>query len=216
MADRKNYIDKEQMYAEVVKSQANGRVTEELGRMFMALAEKYSHHRMFRDYERKYGKAFKEDLLSTGLHACVKAANKFDVEKSNNPFSYFTTCLFRAYLGYLTKEYGFMNVKNAAKVDQGLRGDYGYEEMIKEQEEAQKVEDEEEFVEEEETDEEGDETDDVVDEFGMTEEDEIKEPTKRVVYNHLDSMTLWGDDEEVPTEKPSFESTINSTFGVSK
>ncbi len=218
----KHYIDKKEMYEEVIKTREQGRVTEKLGQMFMTLAENYSHDRKFREYERRYGRAFKEDLIATGLHACIKAAPKFNPEESDNPFGYFTTCLFRAYIGYLKKEYGYMNTKNALKVDQGLRGDYGYEEMIKEQEEAQKVEDEEAIAEEaiaardedDDEDEEGRDTD----EFGMEDGSESdttpQKKSSRVVYDHLEHMTLWGDEEEENKSEISFNDYIGKTFGV--
>lgn len=218
----KFYIDKKEMMREIVKSKENNKCSEELGLMFMKLAEKYSHHAFFRDYERRYGKAFKEDLIATGLHACAKAWNKFDPEKSDNPFSFFTTCLYRAYIGYLSKEYDFTNTKNALKVDQGLRGDYGYEEMIKEKEDAVKVEDEEEYahqiMDELENDEE--EEDDVPEEepykFGVEEKEEQKQqPKKENINNHIDNMTLWGEDDCIETKpKTDYDSQMSTLFGV--
>lgn len=129
----KYYIDKQEMYDEIVKSHEIGKCTENLGKMFMLLCEKYSHHYYFKDYGRKYGRAFKEDLISCGLHACLKAWDKFGLE-FNNPFSFFTTCIFRAYIGYLAKEYKQGNIKNALKLDAGLNADYGYEEMMRDSE----------------------------------------------------------------------------------
>ena len=226
MTAKKNpkfYIDKKEMFQEIVKSKENGKCSEELGLMFMKLAEKYSHHPMFRDYERRYGKAFKDDLIATGLHACAKAWNKFDPEKSDNPFSFFTTCLYRAFIGYLAKEYDFTNTKNALKVDQGLRGDYGYEEMIKEKEDAEKVEDEEEYahqiMDELDTDEEEEEdkpTEEEPYKFGVEDKKEVKkEPVaKKTSNNHLDGMTLWGEDEEEEEIKPDFNEKISAMFGV--
>lgn len=218
----KNYIDKNEMYEEILHSHRIGRCSERLGHMFMALTEKYSHDWRFRNYERQYGKAFKEDLIATGLHACVKAWDKFDPEASKNPFSYFTTCVFRAFIGYLSKEYNSSNIKNALKVDQGLRGDYGYEEMIKEKEDAEKVEDEEEVAEQLVSEDEGDEDEEepVYSEEEeepapkKKEEDEkpSQQPTKRVVYDHLEHMTLWGDDEEEKEVRPN----INQLLGMDK
>lgn len=222
MADEKNknYIDKEDMMNELKLSHEKGRPTERLGEMFMLLCEKYSHNHMFRDYERRYGRAFKEDLLSSGLVACSRAWDKFDLEKYDNPFSFFTTCIFRAYIGFLSKEYNYGNTKNALKVDVGMRGDYGYEEMI----ENSKVQDEEntefdnvtvgyEVDEETETDEFGIETSEK--ETSKSDEDPEPEPKKKVSNPALERMRLWEDDEELP-EEPEDDNLkkIDYLFGI--
>ena len=220
MADNKNYIDKKEMYDEVVKSQEQGKCSERLGYMFMLLCEKYSHHYWFREYERRYGKAFKEDLLSAGLTACVRAWPKFDVNESNNPFSYFTTCVLRAYQGYLTKEYGWINTKNAAKVESGLRGDYGYEEMIKEQEEG-KIDDEENNVynnPQTATQEDSDDTPD----YPSSDEETLPElPEKDYAITNplVESMALWDDDEPEDQNQSEVVSSVPSIadiFGVKR
>lgn len=216
----KFYIDKKEMYDEIVKSNEKGRCSEELGRMFFRLAEKYSHHPMFRDYERKYGLAFKQDLISTGLHACVKAWDKFNTDLYDNPFSFFTTCLYRAFIGYLSKEYNYSNTKNALKVDIGLRGDYGYEEMIRMKEEETFVEDEEvHHGYETPSEEEGEEEDTKTIDFGVEKiEPEVVEKVVAklaIKADHLDHMTLWGDDEEeTPVAEVPEEESIGDMFGI--
>lgn len=201
---KKNYIDKKAMFDEIIKSREQERATEELAKMFMMLAEKYSHHRLFREYEARYGRAFKEDLISSGLIACIRAWPKFDPERFDNPFAFFTTCLFRAYIGFLKKEYGFINTKNALKVENGLRGDYGYEEMIKDQE--ARVEDEENAaIEEAEDQTVEEETGGVlpVDSDEETEDHpEPETPDYKVSNPLVENMTMWGnlEDERVETE----------------
>lgn len=224
MAESKNYIEKEDMMEEIRKSHEKGKPTEKLGEMFMTLCEKYSHNYMFRDYERRYGKAFKQDLLSSGLVACIRAWDKFDMEKFDNPFSFFTTCIFRAYIGYLSKEYNYGNTKNAMKVEVGMRGDYGYEEMI-ENEEAKPYDEENAVYDEitvgfEKNNEEEEEEDD----FGLTEEkeekSELKEETPKKEKKHkvtnplLERMTLWGGDEELENDEDGDVNSIDSVFGI--
>lgn len=223
MADNKNYLDKQEMMEELHRSHEQGKPTERLGEMFMVLCEKYSHNHMFRDYERRYGRAFKEDLLSSGLVSCSRAWNKFDVENFDNPFSFFTTCIFRAYIGFLSKEYNYGNTKNSMKVEMGMRGDYGYEEMI--ENEKQKVQDEENTEFDNVTVGYEDNEEKSEDEFGISEEktsesdEDAKEeqPKKKVTNPRLEAMTVWGGDEELvdpePEESDSMEK-IDYLFGI--
>lgn len=227
MSENKNYLDKQDMMEELRRSHEQGKPTERLGEMFMMLCEKYSHNHMFRDYERRYGRAFKEDLLSSGLVACSRAWDKFDIENFDNPFSFFTTCIFRAYIGFLSKEYNYGNTKNAMKVEVGMRGDYGYEEMI--ENEKEKVQDEEntEFesvkvgYEEQTETEEGEEN-----EFGISEEktsntdedsENVEEPKKKVTNPIVERMTLYGGDEELVDPEPEEDANmdkIDYLFGI--
>lgn len=220
VANKKYYVDKKEMFDEIVISKEKGRCSERLGEMFYKIAEKYSHHRYFRDYERRYGKAFKEDLISAGIMACMKAWNKFDHTKFDNPFAFFTTCIYRANMGYLTREYDYSNTKNALKVNQGMRGDYGYEEMIKDG--GNDVEDEEEYksklgiVEEAESIESG-ETEEITDETPTTEEEKeqiIDENRDYVVPDHLKGILLWSDEPDFEGESELKSQTVNDMFGI--
>jgi hypothetical protein len=47
---------------------------------------------------------YKEDLISDGIIACVNALFSFDVNKSSNPFSYFTTVIYHSFLHAIKKE----------------------------------------------------------------------------------------------------------------
>lgn len=215
MSRKKYYVDKKEMYDEIVKSKESGRCSDRLAEMFYAIAEKYSRHRNFRDYERRYGRMFKEDLISAGIMACMRAWNKFDHTKFDNPFAFFTTCIYRAFIGYLSKEYDYSNTKNALKVEQGMRGDYGYEEMIKEQEAVEDEEEEKTRI-------------GIVDEVERLEmegeedlEEEIDEEIRDVVTkkkpfripDYLADITLWDDSEEDYSEETD-PPTTTEMFGV--
>lgn len=47
---------------------------------------------------------FKDDMVSDALYDCVRFAQKFNISKSENPFSYITTICFYAFLRRIDKE----------------------------------------------------------------------------------------------------------------
>ncbi len=136
---KKNYLNNRDLYDELVKCQQEGQMSDKLGRMFMLLAKKYSTHKYFNQYP------YKEDLISTGTLACVNAFQKFDPNKSSNPFAFYSSVVYHAFLQMIKKEYKQKDVKDSILVEHDYNPSYGYEERVKEQEEAAKkpVEDEE-------------------------------------------------------------------------
>ena len=50
------------------------------------------------------GYAFKEDMIMDGVENCLKYIEKFDGEKSSNPFAYFTQVIWFAFLQRIAKE----------------------------------------------------------------------------------------------------------------
>lgn len=57
------------------------------------------------------GYAFKEDMVMDGIENCLKYIEKFDPEKSSNPFAYFTQVIWFAFLQRIAKEKKFLYTK---------------------------------------------------------------------------------------------------------
>jgi DNA-directed RNA polymerase specialized sigma subunit len=57
------------------------------------------------------GYAFKEDMIMDGVENCLKYIEKFDPEKSNNPFAYFTQVIWFAFLRRIGNEKKFLYTK---------------------------------------------------------------------------------------------------------
>jgi len=57
------------------------------------------------------GYAFKEDMIMDGVENCLKYIEKFDQEKSSNPFAYFTQVIWFAFLQRIAKEKKFLYTK---------------------------------------------------------------------------------------------------------
>lgn len=54
---------------------------------------------------------FKEDMIMDAVETCFKYIDRFDPEKSNNPFAYFTTVIKNAFLQRIAKEKKHLYVK---------------------------------------------------------------------------------------------------------
>lgn len=76
MSEKKNYLNNATFFKHLVESQRLGKVTDELSRDFMLLAERIVNRHNFVRY------TFREDLISTGVLASLEAYNKFNVYNS--------------------------------------------------------------------------------------------------------------------------------------
>ena len=159
MKKKKNYIEPEDFFEETLKCIIAGEISDGLGKMFMKISEKFVNHPNFVRYTH-----IREDFISTGCVACCRAYSQFrpdrniltrdedgvitsstavawdgkivpyDHNKHYNPHAFFSTVINNAILQFLKREYGYKNTINAIKLSHGLDADYGYVDMIKEQE----------------------------------------------------------------------------------
>ena len=63
-----------------------------LGIAFQKISENFAHNYSFRNY------VFKDELIQDGILACVKAVDSFDPERTQNPFAFFTQCVYFLFL----------------------------------------------------------------------------------------------------------------------
>jgi len=105
----KNYINNPDLLAEIIKYQDKCRVAAEqgkpkpqqsdyLGMAFMKIAENFSNNYQYRNY------AFRDEMIGDAIMFCVKSVDGFNPEKSSNPFSFFTTAIYFAFLQKIQKE----------------------------------------------------------------------------------------------------------------
>jgi DNA-directed RNA polymerase specialized sigma subunit len=57
------------------------------------------------------GYSFKEDMIMDGVENCIKYIEKFDPDKSSNPFAYFTQVIWYAFLRRIGSEKKFLYTK---------------------------------------------------------------------------------------------------------
>ena len=69
-----------------------------LGECFIKIATHLSYKANFINY------TFKDDMISDGIENCLTAAEKFDPERSSNPFAYYTQIIYFAFVRRIQKE----------------------------------------------------------------------------------------------------------------
>lgn len=104
-----NYVNNKKLYevmkeyhAEVKAAEASGaeppRIPEYVGECFLLIATRLSSKLNFIGY------TYKDEMVSDGIENCILYINNFNPEKSKNPFSYFTTVVYNAFLRRIEKE----------------------------------------------------------------------------------------------------------------
>jgi hypothetical protein len=108
LEERKQYCSNKEMIAELVKYKETGVMSNELGKMFIDIANKLGGHSFFRYYNNNV----KDELISSAIYRLVSNAHKFDLERPNgNAFSYFTQVAWNAFIFGCKKHYKHINLK---------------------------------------------------------------------------------------------------------
>jgi len=113
---KKHYVNNGDLY-ECMKSYLNQckecdlqeierpKVPEYIGECLFKIAEKLATKPNFMNY------TFKEDMILDGVENCLKYITNFNPEKSKNPFSYFTSVIYYAFLRRIEKEKKYTYIK---------------------------------------------------------------------------------------------------------
>ena len=82
------------------------RIPSYLGECFLKIATHLSYKPNFVNY------TFRDDMISDGIENCVQYIDRFNPEKSSNPFAYFTQIIYYAFLRRIAKEKKQIEIKN--------------------------------------------------------------------------------------------------------
>ena len=107
MARKKNYLNNSDLLVQLRISREQNLVTDELGQMFLTLVTRFQSKSSWCNYP----KQVKDEFMSNALCDLMDAWYKFNEEKSQNPFSYFTTCVSNSFRKTIIKEKNYMNFK---------------------------------------------------------------------------------------------------------
>lgn len=116
----KNYLNNKDMLAELKKSKKQGKMTDELTKMIMMLTKRYSQHPWFVNY------TYIDDMCSFALLTVVKFWDRFNFEKSDNPFAYFTQIIKRAFQQYKIQERKHRLIRDLLLVERGENPSYTF------------------------------------------------------------------------------------------
>ena len=88
------------------------KISEEFGRMLIAIADKMLNRSEFRNYS----KQLKEDAKGYFFYKAIRGMKNYNFE-FNNPFAYFSTCAWNAYITIIMKNYKHENFKRNLSQD---------------------------------------------------------------------------------------------------
>lgn len=97
----KSYINNGEFFKAILKWREDGcpkPIPNYIAECFMNIVKEYGTKRNFSGY------SYIQDMKSEALEHCVRYADRFDPEKSRNPFSYFTQITHNAFIQFLNKE----------------------------------------------------------------------------------------------------------------
>lgn len=109
-----HYLTNASLLEAVKEAKEKGRVTDKLAKMWMLLTERYAHKSTFVGY------SFRDDMVSVALINLVANGLKFNAEKYNNPFAYYTTMIHHSFLQYLADEKKHRNIRDIIMVENGI------------------------------------------------------------------------------------------------
>lgn len=121
----KYYLTNSRLLPEVIKAKEAGRLTDELAKMLMMLTRKYAMRPCFSGY------TYREDMVSEALANLCQNALKFNPEKSNNPFAFYTSCINNSFLQFLNIEKKHRRIRDQLLIDMGENPSYNFSDEVK-------------------------------------------------------------------------------------
>jgi hypothetical protein len=95
-------------------SKDHGRITEELGRMFLKLSERYAQRANWRGY------TYIEEMKGQAILQLSQIGLQFDESKSENPFAYYTAAVTNSFTRILNIEKKNQNIRDDMLEEAGL------------------------------------------------------------------------------------------------
>lgn len=117
-----HYVTNGVLLPAVLEAKEMNVVTEKLIKMIQMIAERYSRKSNFVNY------SFREDMVSAAVMNLCNNALKFNPEKSNNPFSFYTTAIHNSFLQYIAEEKKHRQIRDQLLIDAGSNPSFNYQE----------------------------------------------------------------------------------------
>lgn len=121
-----HYVTNAQLLEEIKSCKENGqKLSPTLAKYLNMIAERYSHSPSFGGY------SFREDMVSFAVVNLVANWYKFDPTKSDNPFAFYTTAVYRSFLQYLSDEKKQRDIRDELLVDAGANPSFSFQDRSK-------------------------------------------------------------------------------------
>ncbi|MBT9138358.1 MAG: hypothetical protein DDT31_00916 [Syntrophomonadaceae bacterium] len=117
-----HYVTNAQLMEAISEDKNNGKkLSSKLACYLQMIAERYSYSPSFAGY------SFREDMVSFAVVNLCANWHKFDPEKSDNPFAFYTTACYRSFLQYLSDEKKQRTIRDELLVDAGVNPSFSYQ-----------------------------------------------------------------------------------------
>jgi DNA-directed RNA polymerase specialized sigma subunit len=120
-----HYVTNAQLLEALTEARTANKLTSRLAKYLHMIAERYSYSSSFGGY------SFREDMVSFALVNLCANWYKFDPAKSDNPFAFYTTAVYRSFLQYLADEKKQRDIRDNLLVDAGANPSFSYQERSK-------------------------------------------------------------------------------------
>jgi hypothetical protein len=117
-----HYVTNAVLLPAVLEAKELNVVTDKLIKMIQMIAERYSRKSNFVNY------SFREDMVAAATLNLCNNALKFNPEKSNNPFSFYTTAIHNSFLQYIYEEKKHRQIRDQLLIDAGSNPSFNYQE----------------------------------------------------------------------------------------
>lgn len=115
-----HYVKNADLLPAVIEAKQLGRITDNLITMIRLIADRYSRRSNFVGY------SFREDMVSSAVENLCKNALKFNHEKYDNPFAFYTTAIHRSFLQYLAEEKNHRKLRDKLLIDAGSNPSFNF------------------------------------------------------------------------------------------
>lgn len=119
------YVTNAQLLEAIAEDKITGKLSPRLAKYLYMIAERYSYSSSFSGY------SFREDMVSFAVVNLCTNWYKFNPERSQNPFSFFTTASYRSFLQYIGEEARQRNIRDQLLVDAGANPSFSFQEKSK-------------------------------------------------------------------------------------
>lgn len=121
-SNKGHYVQKEELLQEVIECKKTGILSTKLSKFLWLIAERYSFSPSFCRF------SFREDMVSFAVVNLVANWYKFDPERSDQPFSFYTTAVYRSFLQYLADEKKQRDIRDELLVEAGANPSFSFQE----------------------------------------------------------------------------------------
>lgn len=119
---RGHYVTNAQLLEAIAEDKIAGKLSDKLAKYLYMIAERYSYSSSFGGY------SFRDDMVSFAVVNLCANWHKFDPEKSDNPFAFYTTAAYRSFLQYLADEKKQRDIRDQMLVEAGANPSFSYQE----------------------------------------------------------------------------------------